>query len=306
MFGGSVPYDDEEALELLKTQHESLIVNNWPDLPSGALNVGKFMRINNVGYAGADVVAKPDGEWYFRNGEIILGIMTGVAKSFIVPANTFTPFPVTGYALSSAAFGARTLIGANGAHGLTDAFAKNKSIYISAGSGWTPGLYNVAVVTGPDTTGTSLEIDLPYSPGRGSPTIAFQNEFVPFLSLPVPPLLNNSYLSVITGYDYTNSAVSKTPIVRLTDGVNNMDAFDSGITTQNSGSYTTTIRNNGSKAAQIGAIAASHGLGLGSTGAPATAGTVNTASGSTLIIGGKIAAPMVFMRPNLAIVRLAR
>lgn len=300
MFGVSVPFDDEEALELLKTQHESLIVNNWPDLPSGALNVGKFMRVRNVGYAGADVVAKPDGEWYFRNGEIILGIMTGVPKSFIVPAATFT-----GYTLSSAASGARTLITAGGAHGVTGAFANNKSIYVSAGSGWTPGFYDVKAVA-LDTTGTSLEIDLPYSAGRGAPTIALPSDFVPFFSVPVPPLLNDSYIQVVSGFNYTNSAITKTPMVRLTDGSVSLDAMSPPLTTQDGGSYITTIRNFGSKTAQITGIAANHGGGLGSTGAAAANGTVNTASGSTLIIGGKISAAMAFMRPNLAIVRLTR
>lgn len=301
MFGASVPYDDEEALELLKTQHESLIVNNWPDLPSGALNVGKFMRVRNVGYAGADVVAKADGEWYFRNGEIVLGMMTGVPKSFIVPAATFT-----GYTLSSAASGTRTLITAGGAHGVTGTFAVNKSIYVFGGPGWTTGFYDVKAVA-LDTTGTSLEIDLPYSAVRGAPVIALPNDFVPFFSIPVPPLLDNSYFSVVTGFNYTNSAVTKTPVVRLTDGSVNLDAMSVlGVTTHDGGSYLTTIRNFGSKTAQITGIAATHGGGLASTTAPATNGTVNTASASMLIIGGKLSAAMAFMRPNLAIVRLAR
>ncbi|MXS82282.1 hypothetical protein [Nitrosomonas oligotropha] len=282
--------------------NSSLIVDNWTDLPTAALNPGKFMRVRNVGYAGADVVARND-EWYFRNGEIVLGIMTGVPKAWIVPAATFT-----GYTLSSAAGGNRTLITAGGAHGLTNAFATTptKSIYVSGGAGWIPGFYDITAIPAPDSTGTSIEINLSYDPGRLAPIIALPNDFVPFLSLSVPPLLDNSCFSVITGYDYTNSAVSKTPIVRLTDGVNNMDAFASGITTQDSGSYITTIRNKGSKTAQINAMAAGHGIGVGSTALPATAGTVNTASGSTLIIGGKLSAAMAFMRPNLAIVRLAR
>lgn len=277
----------------------SLKVSNWADLPSASLNPGKFMRASNVGYAGADVV-ESGGEWYFRSGEIVLGVMTGVPKSFIVPAATFT-----GYTLSSAAAGARTLITAGGAHGVTSAFAVNKSIYVSAGSGWTPGFYDVKAVA-LNTTGTSLEIDLPYSAGRGAPTIALPNDFVPFFSMPVPPLLANSYIQVVSGFNYTNSAVTKTPVVRLTDGTINLDAMQPPITTQDGGSYITTIRNFGSKTAQITGIAPTHGGGLGSTGAAAGTGTVDTTNGATLIIGGKISAAMAFIRPNLAIARLVR
>ena len=279
---------------ILAKKHASLIVNNWLDLPSASLNPGGFMRVNNVGYAGADVVSI-GGDWLFRGGEIIMGIMSAPVTA-IVPAATFT-----GYTLSSAASGADTLITATGAHGLTAAFAVGKSIYVSAGTGWTPGFYAITAIA-LDTTGTSIQIALPYSAGRGAPTIALPNTLIPFMTLSLPPLLNNSVITTDVSFEFTNSATSKTPIIKL----GATEFFNSQVTTNDSGSYHHAIRNKGSKTAQVGSLNNFQQSGWGSTTGSPVNGTEDTTNGATLYIGTKIAGANLFSRINVGVVRLIR
>lgn len=159
MFGVSVPTDDEEILSLLKTQHASLIVDDWTDLPSPA-TPGGFMRVKNVGYAGADV-AEVGGEWLFRGGEIIMAKLPAPIAA-VVPAATFITYTV------GPGSGGRTLISAAGKHGLTAAVSLNKSLPILGGTGWAVGFYEItAIALGTD--GLTLEVNMPYSGGaRGT------------------------------------------------------------------------------------------------------------------------------------------
>src|SRR5690606_15905457 len=121
---------------------------------------------------------------------------------YIAPAPTFTATPP-----SSAAGGAETLLTSAGAHGLTGAEAVGKHLYIASGTGWSTGFYEITEIA-EDTTGTTIQIDVPFDAGFGTPTIALAGTEVTFTTLTIPPLRADSYIKIDGTWSITGSTTA--------------------------------------------------------------------------------------------------
>lgn len=115
---------------------------------------------------------------------IVLG-KSAVAVSLVEPAVTFTSVTPT-----DGGSGTIVLTSA-GVHGLTAAVSVGANIYISGGTGWTPGLYPITAID-LDTTGVAITIAGTFDVGMGAPTIALANTLVQLVAVPVPALLPDS------------------------------------------------------------------------------------------------------------------
>lgn len=195
------------------------------------------------------------------------------AITLIQPAATFTSTTST-----DSGSGTTTLTSA-GAHGLTTAVAVGKSIYISAGTGWTPGLYEITALD-LDTTGVAVTIDTPFT-SQGTPTIALAGSIVPMASITIPPLRENSYIYINYSFSSTDATANvKRPRITFDSTL----FFNPSLTTSPNGCAEFTIQNRGVTNSQVGSypLAASANSGYGvSTGTHVTS-SVDTSVESTL------------------------
>lgn len=197
---------------------------------------------------------------------MIIAGKSAVAQSVIQPASTFTAAtPTDG--------GSGTIVlPSAGAHGLTSAVAVGYPIYISSGTGWTPGFYpitNVAV----DTTGTVFTIAGTFNAGMGAPTIALANTEVTLATVAIPPLEANSILRIDSTYSSTNSSATQKVVRVKLDGT----AFSSiALTTSPNNRKVTVIHNRGATNSQVAGITFGSNGGEGNTGTATTTGTVDT------------------------------
>ena len=98
-----------------------------------------------------------------------------------------------------------------GNHSLTQAVCVTAGvsyIYISAGTGWTPGLYQIRSVT---DTSAILVLELSYSASYGSPTVAKIGDGVdiPMRTITLPRLRARSKITIDVSHGFPNTANSK-------------------------------------------------------------------------------------------------
>lgn len=205
---------------------------------------------------------------------------SAVATNYIVPAATFTNTTPT-----SAAAGAKTTLTSAGAHGLTAAVAVNKSIYISAGTGWTVGLYNISSID-LDTTGVAITIDVAFDAGFGTPTIALANTAGVLATIAVPPLGINSSIEIDATWTVPNNGNTKTPSIRW----GGVTFFAPPLTTSVTERPTpVVIQNRGATNSQVSSFSAGSSVQSStSTAAPIT-GTIDTSVATTLTLVGQAA-----------------
>lgn len=204
---------------------------------------------------------------------------SGVSRGYITPAATFTATTA-----SSASGGTKTTLTSAGAHGLTSAVAVNKHLYISAGTNWTAGFYNISSID-VDTTGVAVTIDVAYNASFGSPTIALAGTEVTFRTIQIPPLGPDSIIEIDATWTTVNSGNIKQPIVKL-EG--NLIFGPSPTTIVLSRPSSIVLQNRGATNAQVSAFQSGANSNQNGTAtlSPTTT-SVETSVATSLTIGGK-------------------
>lgn len=214
---------------------------------------------------------------------------SAVARSVIEPAATFTS------ATPTDGGGGTIVLTSAGAHGLTAAVAVGYPIYISAGTGWTPGFYTITAID-LDTTGVAITITGVFDGGMGSPTIALANTLVVLATVTVPALGANSVLRVDSTFTSPDtSGTNKSVRVRL--GATSF--YATGLTTSPNNGRVTVIHNRGATNSQIARVASSGANGEGNSATAPTPGTEDTSVPTSLTLTAQPAAaniPIVLER----------
>lgn len=198
--------------------------------------------------------------------DILKRVVSAVRVALVEPAATFTSVTP-----SSAASGADTLLTSAGVHGLTGAISVGASIYISAGTGWTVGFHSITAIA-VDTTGTTIQIDTPYSASMGTPTIALANTEVTIATIAIPPLFANSYIDIDWSYSWPSSANTKTARVKY----GGTTFYAAPLTTSVASRTSILISNKGGTNSQLSGIGTGNVIGFGTAGVTTTSGTVNS------------------------------
>lgn len=192
--------------------------------------------------------------------------VSAVRVALVEPAATFTNTTP-----SSSGGGTTTTLTSAGAHGLTAAVSVGASIYISAGTGWTAGFYTITALD-VDTTGVAITINVPFSAGFGTPTIALANTEVTLSTIVIPPLNLNSYVTLDWSNSFTSSGNAKT--IRVKYGGSTGITF--GPTTVVSMRSASIFSNRGATNSQLWTLAT--GLGTGGIGYGTAASSTTTTS----------------------------
>lgn len=130
---------------------------------------------------------------------------SGAPVSVICVAVTFT-------SLSYANNGGKVRITSAGVHGLTTSPAVGAKVYVSwSGGTGVSGLYTVLSV---DST-TAFTIDLVYTAGLGTPSVAVVNTEITLETINLPALSLNANLVLYNEWSFTASTNNKTMILRL-------------------------------------------------------------------------------------------
>ena len=202
-----------------------------------------------------------------------MGVLAKSASQLLLinPAATFTAVSV-----SDNGSGLVRLTSA-GVHGLTTSPAVGANIYVSAGTGWTVGFYEVVTVV--DTT--KIDIQLAYDAGLGTPTIALVNTEVTLVSSTIPALLANSVIRTdVTTSSADTSAATKIIRVRL----NTTEFSAITLSTSPNNRRVTIIHNRNSTGSQVAGISLTTASGEGSLGSSPPTGSVDTSVSTTLNI----------------------
>lgn len=196
--------------------------------------------------------------------------------TLIQPATTFTA------ATPTDGGGGTIVLTSAGAHGLTAAVAVGKSIYISGGTGWPSGVYEVTAVP-VDTTGTTFTISGTFDAGMGSPTIALANSVAAVLQIPVPPLQANS--AVVANFSFSSTDLTAT-VKRCRLLLGSTAFFNPSLTTAPNGCAEFTIQNRGVTNSQVGSmpLAASSNAGYGTSNSTHITSSIDTSIPTTLSI----------------------
>lgn len=179
-------------------------VETMGGLPDADLNPQGIYTVKTLGARGLTYISDAT-DW---------GLVNGIASAFddatpvraVAPAVTFATFTV-----ATANGGLHTKVSAAGTHGLTNANSVTTPVathvYISAGTGWTPGLYAIAAID-TDSTGVSIDLDTPFA-SQGVPTIALVDQEITLKTISVPPLTPNGSAELESSWKLTETAPSK-------------------------------------------------------------------------------------------------
>lgn len=197
---------------------------------------------------------------------------SAVKISLVEPATTFTATTPT-----DGGSGTIVLTSA-GTHGLTSAVSVGASIYISAGTGWTPGFYLITALD-LDTTGVAITILGTFDIGMGSPTIALANTEVTLASVTIPPLLPDSMIRIDQTFSSTDtSGTTKVNRAKL----NTTNVFSIALTTSPNIRRVTVIHNRGATDSQVLGLNLSASSGEGSTSTPVVTASIDTSVETTI------------------------
>ena len=169
-----------------------------------------------------------------------------------------------------------------GAHGLTQAVcvtADISNIYISAGTGWTAGLYQIRSVT---DNGTVLTLELAYSASYGSPTVAILTSGIDLVThtITLPRLRATSKVALDVSHTFVNSAASKNFKLKLGGTVLYDPPLASGIGTTNRGIYSFLNR---TVSSQIGGAGNTAYSGISSSVTDPNTATIDTSTGTAQV-----------------------
>lgn len=169
-----------------------------------------------------------------------------------------------------------------GVHGLTQAAcvtAGISNIYISAGTGWTAGLYQIRSVT---DGGAVLTLELAYSASYGSPTVAKIGDGVDIVcsTITLPRLSANSRVTTKAATSHPNTGNNKNFKLKLGGTALYSPTFNA-LGASNSVEYTFINRGNVSSQRATTGYLATPGLGSSSV-APSTS-SIDTSTGTAQI-----------------------
>lgn len=164
-------------------------------------------------------------------------------------------------------------------HGMTGGTVVGSSVYVSAGTGWTAGLYEILSVDSVNTYTLNVA-----SGTLGVPTVALANgtNELTLLTIAGPPLLASSSVNGIIAAECNQAATNKRVIFDFGEhrmlNVNMSSAADFGMVAPFG------VKNIGSVSAQKSYNIASVASGFGKITAAPVSGTVNTAAAYSMYI----------------------
>lgn len=256
------------------------VANGYPSNYNDGMLAWLRDVFNVTGSSLPDLLARYLREYGDRFNMIVAGKSAVSSGATTAPAATFTSTTPT-----DGGSGTVVLTSA-GAHGLTSANAVGRNIYISAGTGWTPGLYPITAID-LDTTGVAVTITATWDAGLGSPTVSLVDDDIVLGTVTIPILKNDSYVKVDATWTCTDSANEKRPSV-----IWGTDDFYRPNLTNDGGSRPTpiTIQNRGATNSQVSAAPATQASMSGGTSATLTTATIDTSVATTITLGGFLAA----------------
>ena len=151
-------------------------------------------------------------------------------------------------------------------------------LYISAGTGWTPGLYQIRSVT---DGGAVLTLELAYNGSYGSPTVANVASGIDLVThtVTLPRLRATSKVSIDVSQTYVNSAANRNFKIKL-DGTVLFDPTLTSVGTTNRGIYSFLNR---TVSSQLGSAGNTQYVGVGNTIADPNTATVDTSTGTAQV-----------------------
>lgn len=245
-------------------------------LPSPVGKGGLAVFLAGVGLHGSIWVSDNTQFWPLNGGRILVDIFAD-GVFYIHPAATFTSVTA-----STAAAGADTLLTSAGVHGLTAAAAVGSYLYISAGTGWTPGNHKITAIA-VDSTGTTIQIDTPFT-SQGSPTITLLNNYIPVRSITIPALRSNSVILADLTVDAGGIVGVKTFKAEL-NGTSFWTPSSSANTIQSTSRLA--IQNVNSTSIQTNTLAANNVTQTGTGASAAVTAAIDTSVPTTLILYAK-------------------
>jgi hypothetical protein len=227
------------------------------------------------------IFSNPDsGRWECADGETLL-----VREAHTAPASGSISFDVTcpaatwigTYTFATANGGLETKVtsAGGGLHGLTTAANLGAMIEVTAGTGWTPGLYKLTVI---EDSADELTIDHPYAGGLGQPTFTLVNGSsaeVVMKRIKIPALSVDGGVRWGVSYDCTGTNSKRLRVRYGAAGVAVASAIEYGNPTADTAGNTVVFNggfdNRGATNRQIGHHNSASGTGTGTTsGSPAT------------------------------------
>lgn len=208
--------------------------------------------------------------------------------SFVEPAATFINTTPTDNGAG------KTVLTSAGTHGLTNAIVVTPgdiNIYVSAGTGWTPGFYKILAID-LDTTGVAITIDYPFSVSLGTPTIALANTEVVVASVIIPPLQANSIVELCTSYTSPDTSATNKGIRVRYEGT---FIYSTSMTTSPTNRRVTTIHNRNSTSSQVTGMSITNVSGEGNNANAVVDLTVDTSVPTTITLGAQPAAANIVM-----------
>jgi len=241
-------------------------------LPSAAANTALIELVTGLGRAGTAMVSN-GVDWMYLNGRSVL-YQEHVSISCVGPAVTFDD---TGYTVTDGGSGTILITSTGGsAHG--SSLTTGQNIYISGGTGFTPGFY--PIVSWPSAS--SVKITGTFVTGMAAPVISLVGDVFTFRQITIPPLLAHSRIIVDTDWTCTSSGSNKVASVKLGSDV--FMGVNLGAVLMDSTSIR--IKNMGSKSVQNGSFSAGNAANRGTSGAGSVipTGSTDTSVASTLTI----------------------
>lgn len=244
------------------------------------------------------IFSNPDSSrWECASGEILLA-----RESWTAPASGTISFDVTcpaatwvgTYTFATANGGLETKVtsAGSGAHGLTTAANLGAMIEVTAGDGWTPGLYKLTVI---EDGADELTIDHPYAGGLGQPTFTLVNgssaEIV-MKRIKIPALSVDGGVRWGVTHDHTGTNSKRLRIRYGAAGVAVASATEyfnpTADTAGNAVAFNGGFDNRGATNRQMGHHHSSSGTGTGTTTSSPTTSTIESNVATDLLITAHI------------------
>ena len=171
--------------------------NATPDLfPSATTSDNEVRKATSIGQRGVFYQCDPTADAW--------AVLNGVAVIFKLPA----PIKVTAPAVQASAVasnGGNLQITAT-AHGMTGGTVVGSSVYVSAGTGWTAGLYSILSVDSVNTYTLNVARGT-----LGVPTVALANgtDEITIATISGPPLLSSSSINAIISCEVNQNTNTK-------------------------------------------------------------------------------------------------
>lgn len=171
--------------------------NSTPDLfPSATTSDNEVRKATSIGHRGVFYQCDPTADQW--------AVLNGVGVVYKLPA----PISVTAPAVQASAVasnGGNLQITAT-AHGMTGGTVVGASVYVSAGTGWTAGLYEILSVDSVNTYTLNVARGT-----LGVPTVALANgtDELTLATISGPPLLSSSSINVILSCEVNQNTNTK-------------------------------------------------------------------------------------------------